>query len=238
MTASPLCRPRVLCALTALSVTLAAATYTVAGKEGHGNAGVVPPNAMFRGGTYGDWEAGFWQATLATPVVDGDHPFFSGGVVPGDKKVAYLPAPFGEDVHVAVTVPPGTALFIPIFNAECSEIEEFPFHGEDEAEMRACANEWVDYSWGHYAVVDGMPVENIDACRSESPLFEFGPLPADNVYGFPAGTTSLAVSAGYYVLLAPLSVGEHEVQIGAAVTREEFELDFSYNTTFHITVAP
>lgn len=232
-------RPRTLLyALTTLSITLAAASYAGAAKGGNGNAKVVPPNASFRGQTYGEWEAGFWQAGLETPVVEGDHPFFSGGVIPGEKGVVYLPSPFGDDVHIDVTVRPGTPLFIPIFTVECSEIEDFPFHGEDEAEMRANANEWVDHSWGHYAIVDGASVKHIEAYRSESPLVEFGPLPENNIYGFPAGTTSLSVSAGYYVLLEPLSIGEHTVEIGAALTREEFDLDFAYNTTFHITVAP
>jgi len=88
-------------------------------------------------------------------------------------------------------------------------------------------------------VIDGVPLNNLDAYRVESPLFEFGPLPENNlfeVFGLdaPAGTTSPSVDAGVYLLLAPLSVGRHVVHFGG--TFDEF--GFSIDTTYNITVVP
>jgi hypothetical protein len=60
----------------------------------------------------------------------------------------------------------------------------------------------------------------------------FGPLPADNVLGAPAGTTSLAVDAGVYLMLTPLSPGSHTIHVRG--TFDEF--DFTIDTTFNITV--
>ena len=44
----------------------------------------------------------------------------------------------------------------------------------------------MDNTSGMFAVIDGVPVNNLDAYRVESPLFEFGPLPEDNLLGVPA----------------------------------------------------
>ena len=57
------------------------------------------------------------------------------------------------------------------------------------------------------SAIDGVPVRDVGAYRVESPLFVFGPLPEDNIFGAPVGTTSPAVDAGVYLLLAPLPPG-------------------------------
>jgi hypothetical protein len=79
-----------------------------------------------------------------------------------------------------------------------------------------------------------VPVNNLDAYRVDSPLFEFGPLPEDNILGEPAGATSPSVDAGVYLLLAPLSVGQHLVHVGG--TFDDFGV--SIDTMFLITVEP
>lgn len=148
-------------------------------------------------------------------------------------------AGIGGGATFAITIPPGTPIFFPVVNAECSVLEPDPFHGDDEAELRACANGHIDNTSDLFATIDGVPVNNLDAYRVESPLFEFGPLPEDNLFALfgldaPAGTTSLAVDAGVYLLLAPLNVGTHVLQFGG--TFDEF--GFSIDTTYNITVVP
>jgi hypothetical protein len=128
-----------------------------------------------------------------------------------------------------------------IFHSECSQLEPDPFHGEDEASLRQCANDFIDlYSSGYFASIDGRSVNNIDAYRSDSPLFEFGPLPENNLFQFlgldaPAGTTSLSVAAGYHLLLPPLSVGRHEIRVGVTVYDVNPAGD-QVETIFRITV--
>ena len=146
----------------------------------------------------------------------------------------FLAAVVGAAVTVELTISPGTALFFPVVNAECSVIEPAPFHGEDEVSLRACANDHIDNTSGRFAEIDSVPVSNLDAYRIESPLFEFGPLPENNLLAAPAGATSPSVDAGVYLLLAPLSVGEHALRVGG--TFDEFGA--SIDTTFIITVEP
>ena len=52
--------------------------------------------------------------------------------------------------------------------------------------------------------------------------------------GLPAGETGRSVDVGVYLLLAPLSVGEHTIHF--AGTFDEFNV--SIDTTYHVTVTP
>ncbi len=177
---------------------------------------------------------------FATPVVDGDHPTFSGTPFGGEDGVVFLAGLFGEGNVKAITIPAGTPLFFPIVNAECSVFEPPPFHGDDEAELRACANTHIDNTSAVFAVIDGKPVNNLAAYRVQSPLFVWGPLPEGNIFQFfgldaPAGTTSDAVDAGFYLMLAPLSVGTHEIHSGGTFGGD---LGGEIDTTYIITVVP
>jgi hypothetical protein len=219
------------------------------GKGGNSNPGVLPPNARFRGLSYEDMEARFWQTLFSIPVIDGDHPLFSGGPVDAGDGIVLLPAPFaapGNPVELAATIPVGSALFIPIVNTECSAFEPPPFHGDNEAEQRAAANAWMDGVYGLQATIDGKQVKNLDAYRFESAQFVWGPLPDDNLFEFlgfdaPEGTTSTAVDAGFYLFLTPLSVGEHEIHISGWLdpfTPDDPTDDTRIDAIFTITVAP
>lgn len=218
------------------------------GEGGNLNPGVHPPNAKFRGLSYQDLQARFWQTLFSIPVINGDHPLFSGGPVDAGNGIILLPAPFatvGNSVEIEATIPVGSALFIPIVNVECSAFEPIPFHGDNEAEQRACANAWMDGVYGLEATIDGKPVNNLGAYRFESAQFVWGPLPEDNLFEFfgldaPEGTTSTAVDAGFYLLLTPLSVGKHEIHIHGAVdpfTPDDLDDDVLIDATFVITVA-
>jgi len=218
-------------ALTATVLALLVAASPAQGTGRNPNPGIIPPGSTYRGQSYGEWGAQWWKTLFSIPVVDGDHPFFSGGPFEGEKRVVFLAAT-GGGVTIDVTIPPGTSLFFPVLNSECSVLEPDPFHGDNEAELRSCANGHIDHTSGLNAVIDGVPVQDLAAYRVESPLFEFGPLPADKVLGAPAGTTSLAVDAGVYLMLAPLRPGRHTIHVGA--TSDEF--NFTIDTTFNITV--
>ena len=77
---------------------------------------------------------------------------------------------------------------------------------------------------------------NRDAFRFESPLFTWGPLPEDNIFFDPGaeGVVSPAVDAGYYLLLAPHSAGQHVIEFVA--TFDEFGA--SINAVYLVTVEP
>jgi hypothetical protein len=126
-----------------------------------------------------------------------------------------------------------THLVVPIITVECSTAEEGVFHGDDEAELRACANGPFDGVSSPSATIDGTPVEIGAAHRVESPLFRYGPLTAGNVLGLSPGTQADAVGVGYVLLLPPFSPGMHRVRIAAEVAA----FGLAGDTEFIISVA-
>jgi hypothetical protein len=222
---------------------LAVASLVLLGAENLGmaagrnpNPGIVKsPSSGYRGSSYGERAAQWWQTMYSIPVVNGEHPLLNGGAVMGEDSILFLAAA-PATATINVTVPRGTAIFVPVVNAECSTVEPDPFHGETEAELRACANGHIDNTSGLTATVDGAPVVELATYREESPFFEFT-LPENNVLQFlgqdvPPGTTAQAVDAGVYLLLNPLKEGGHTIQVMGTFD----ELGATIDTTFHITV--
>ena len=224
----------------ATTARLAADHADSSGREEAGPAqpGVLPLQAKYKGLTYGDWLALSWQAVFAVPVEAGGHPLITGGAVGLNKGMVSLWAPVvaagSPRVTIPVTIAPGQHLSVGMISVECSVAEPPPFHGEDEAELRACANGLLDLASDLYVAIDGRPVQNPDAYRTESPLFRYGPLAESNFLGLPAGTQSDAVAAGYGLLLSPLSVGVHRITVRAAVPAFGIAVD----AKFIVTVEP
>lgn len=214
------------------------------------NPGVLPPHAKAFGKTYGEWSAAWWQWALSTP--ENQHPlkdsadcgagqsgkvFFLGGTftaVPGSGP--------NEVIGTAVrdcTIPVGQAIFFPILNGECSTLEG---NGTTEAELAACAEFLADHVEDMVVTLDGRPLKNLEGYRAQSPLFEFGPLPNPNIFGLTPGATSPAVADGYYILLAPLSAGDHTIHFsGKAVftaAEDGFDLTFILDINYNLRVLP
>lgn len=214
------------------------------------NPGVLPPHAKAFGKTYGEWSAAWWQWALGTPA--NQHPLTDSADCSAGQsgKVFFLGGTFtavpGSGPNEVIgraerdcTIPAGSAIFFPILNGECSTIEG---NGRTEAELADCAAFLADHVEDMVVTIDGVPLKNLDRYRVQSPLFEFGPLPNPNIFGLTPGATSPAVADGFYILLAPLSVGQRTIHFsGKAVftaAEDGFDLTFILDVTYHITVAP
>jgi hypothetical protein len=195
-------------------------------------------DSKFKGLTSGEWLAGWWQAVFSTAVEAGSHPLIDGGAFGGNNRTVFLGAPVlpagSPKVTIPVTVPPETHLVVPIITVECSVAEPPPFNGEDEPQLRACANDLLDQVSEPYAQVDGTVLKDPYTYRVETPLFRYGPLTADNILNLPTGTQSDAVGAGYVLMLRPLSVGVHRITLRANV----FAFNLAVDAEFIINVEP
>jgi hypothetical protein len=200
-----------------------------------GNPGIIPPDARFRGRSYSEWQADWWKWVFSVPV-SAPHPFIPGGhTLAGQSgNVVFLVGPGAFEVR-QVTIRAGTALFFPVVNAECSVLEPPPFHGDNEQALRACAKLWMDGTVDLACHIDGRAVNNLAAYRRASTLFEFGPLPAENILGAPEGATSPPVDDGVYLMVAPLPVGAHEIDFTG--TFMQFG-GFTIDITHILTVVP
>jgi hypothetical protein len=143
-----------------------------------------------------------WTTVLEIPTPD--NPFAGGS---GCIDLGGTLAPFAGGPVFSCTVKPGTKLFIAGYSAECSTWEG---NGETDAELRQCARQAVlDVApVAPMVTVDGraLPLEGI-----ETPLMEDIVLPADNIFGVPAGEPGLSVGFGWVALVHPLPPGTHTI---------------------------
>lgn len=210
------------------------------------NPGVLPPKSHAFGKSYGEWSVKFWQWLYSLPT--NMHPLFeTADCSEGQRgKVWFLGGTFttvspAPNVVVGTadrdcSVPRGKALFFPIVNAECNTFEDA---SATEADLRGCANFLADHIQNMEVTVDGRPMRNLGRYRVESSLFTFGPVPLDNVLGATPSTTYDSVGDGLYIMLAPLSRGEHNIHFSgeARFTAAEdgfdflFQLDINYDIT-------
>ena len=123
-------------------------------------------------------------------------------------------------------VPYGKGLFFPIINAEADSVCK-PISGVP-SEM-AIYRDLLDHPLVVAATVDGKPVQNATSFRAATRPFLILNVPADSLTGCPAGSSGVALSDGYYVMLKPLSRGDHIIKFQGAV--EGFSLDITYKLT-------
>jgi hypothetical protein len=226
--------------LLACAIALSCGSRCAAAK-GNDNPGVIPVNATFHGLTYGEWSARWWQWAFSLPI--DQHPLFdtadcsegqSGPVWFLGATFVSTTTPNGETLAFAdrtCSVPAGVSLFFPVANAEASTIEG---NGATDAELRSAAEFFQDFVQNLSCEVDGKSIEGLDGYRVQSPLYTFGPLPDNNIlqsFGLdaPAGSTSLSVADGVYLMLAPLPVGPHTIHFHAEIPDFLFFIDVTYH---------
>jgi hypothetical protein len=192
--------------------------------------------------TYCEWSARWWQWEYSLPT--SQNPFFDENTCANGANGQLGPVWFltgvinvsGSAVRDC-TVPAGKALFFPILNVECAELEG---NGSTEAELRACTHSYIPGLVASMAAeIDGIPIQELRDYRAASPLFTWGPLPDNNVlqlFGFdaPPGATSLAVADGFYLMVAPLSAGPHTIHYGGTFRDP---VNFKLDITYYLTVA-
>jgi hypothetical protein len=185
-------------------------------------------DSVVYGRTYGDWNAA-WQQ-WADSISTANHPLFDNGDcrLGQSGPVWFLGRKFIEVGRTAdfdnivryCNVPSGKALYIAIYNAEDSTLEEATpgsNHFTQIAELRAAAAYVMDGVTNLSMQVDGKNIRDIkERFRMQSPAYGFT-LPADNFFNalgegpFEAGTYFPAVDDGYYVMVAPLPLGHHTI---------------------------
>lgn len=188
---------------------------------------IAPLNSRSHGQSYAEWSARQWEWVYSLPA--DAHPLLdTADCSEGQSgKVWFLGGTFSSveigpgvvlgEADRTCRIPSGTALFFPLINVEASTIEG---NGDTEAELREAANFFADLidPSSVFLTIDGKTAD-MSSYRVESPLFTFGPLPDNNLlqlFGIdaPEGSTSPAVSDGYFAMVKPLPVGTHTLQFG------------------------
>lgn len=208
------------------------------------NPVIRSPDTKVQGMTYGEWSAAWWKWAYSIPAAMNplnDGPDCANGSVGQFGPVWFLGGAWsptkikGQFVAKVVrncTVPNGKTLFFPIVNSECSTLEG---DGNSYDVLLACAKGLIDLATNLGATIDGIQIQNLNTYRAESPPFTFGPLPDGSllqqagIQGAVAGASSLAAADGYYLMVAPLSNGPHQIHFSASVPTYKFSIDITYN---------
>lgn len=217
--------------LTAALTLLAMAPIGVARSQTCSNPGIIVPTNTYAGQTYSQWAAAFWQYFTSLPTTDNPlsstAPLGTGQTGPvwflfGNFPGGTLPYYFSD------TVPAGVALFtLVVLDERGNDTCNPPI---TEADMRAYAEAQVDQAINLSLTIDGTAMNCLDDVtttpyRVQSPLFNYSCPAVDNVMfdvfgrtcfypnpGGPPYAVNGAVVDGVFLMVAPLSAGQHTIQ--------------------------
>jgi hypothetical protein len=204
---------------------------------------VYDRDSIIHGRTYSEWNAAWqqWADSIPTAI----HPLFDNGDCSigqsgpvwflGRKFVAVGGTANFDNVFRQCNVPAGKSLYVAIYNAEDSALEESNSglaHPVQIGDLRDITETEMDGVTDLAMQVDDENIRDIkNRFRVQSPAFGFT-LPADNFFTaigegpYQAGTYFPAVDDGYYVMVAPLSVGDHTIHFHGAAG--PYALDVTY----------
>jgi hypothetical protein len=166
--------------------------------------------------------AEWWQWVSSIPVAENPalDPTGAKCAVGQRGSTWFLAGTFGGTVTRTCSVPTGKEIFFPVANISFFDSPNQCGQGPDHfsvAEMRSALAGAIAGLSDLSAEIDGKPVKNLQRVRSR--VFEVA-LPPGNPYDSaaapcPAGIYSPALADGYYVLLEPLTAGQHTLHFHA-----------------------
>jgi hypothetical protein len=194
------------------------------------NPSVFPPQSHPFGQSYSQWAAAWWQwaysiPTAQNPITDTTGEFSALGLQ--DGPVFFLAGNYGGVTVRECTVPAGKGLLFPLLNQSWVQFpSDPPFTIE---ELRSIIAPLVDNPTLS-CEIDGQPVSNLLAYREQSAVFSVT-VPPGNLLGLDPGTYAPCLDDGYYLMLAPLSRGQHTLHFSATTADQMFSLDVTYHLT-------
>jgi len=213
------------------------------------NPAVAPINSRSYGKSYSEWAQAWWTWVLSIPAAQNPATDETGefGAVGQSGHVWFLASTlFGGDFDRYLTVPNGTALFFPVFNAVFWAPDDLataavaaaaagldPDSMTDEQLLQFLAGSAVASPTTLKVLVDGKPLKSLESYRAAPEPFELSE--RDLLDDFGVGPTDFFAADGYWVLLHPLSAGKHTIEIVAATDHGPFA-GFATDVTYHLTV--
>lgn len=221
--------------LAVLAFVLASAMLSASALGDSRRPPALPPDAHPYGQSYSEWAADWWQWVLTQPVATNPVLDETGARCANGQSgpVWFLAGAFASGtVSRSCTVPTGTALLFPVVNYFYCALETDPPEQRTVEFARAQTSFVRDSASGLSATIDGVAVPDVTRYFEDSVVFT-AVLPADNLFGLPAGTLlAPCVDAGFYVMVPPLSKGEHTIQFSGTLASL-----ISLDVTYQLTVA-
>ena len=208
------------------------------------SAAVLQNDAIVEGKTIGEWSAEWWKWLL--PISTNNNPMldttgaFAGIDQPGGS-VFFLGYGLGlvsPPVVRRLTVTEDKYLFFPIETFENDNVDHCPPCFSID-ELRQEAANVVSSATGLHAQIDGIEITNILEHRAISPVFNLFYTNADNIHSYAfkhpvSGLIDPMIVDGYWLMVEPLSPGDHVVQFGGRLPGFFFPVE----VIDYITVQP
>lgn len=190
---------------------------------------VLDPSKTEFGKTAGDWGAAWWQWASGIPAQGNPTADLTGAdALKGQSGGVFFLAGATSSTQVErkVEIPQGKALFFPILNSIWISTDP----GDPTTLEGILAKiEPMDVS-GLNCTVDGVALDNFAQFYARSGLFNVT-MPDGNIFGIGAGTYGPSATVGYYVMLAPPSLGTHTIHFGGKINPDVLTLDVTYEIT-------
>jgi hypothetical protein len=211
-------------AVALLTLALAVVAAHPAASVDAANPSIAPPQSRPYGLTYGEWSARWWKWALEvtaenSPLLDTTGSNCAVGQAGSVWFLAGTSGP-GDPVVRTCDIPIGTSLFFPVGNAFCAAEGDGSFEAQQQ-----CAADFFAEITSLEAEVDGVSVEDLMNYRAQSPAFDLV-LPSGNIFDAPPGVYSPAAADGVYLMVRPLSKGEHTVHIRAEFGAEAIDVTY------------
>lgn len=218
---------------------------------------LFPREATPFGVSYEDWGAAWWQWSLSIPK--SINPMLGGACDQNQSgNVFFLAGTMGGTDTRDCTIPAGKGIYFPLVNQvifDCPEYAGGEGYTCADSVSEDLKRQWANQNFEMAQTtlileVDGVAVNNLEQYRAQSDGFVDpqganaderinpwcgGPI-RENPCGIPEGSQRNALADGYWVMLRPLSPGQHEIRFAANL--DFGNGGFSLDVTYNLTVAP
>ena len=209
---------------------------------------VLPPHSAVAGKTLGEWSAVWWKWAYAIPA--NDNPLLDPS---GEKSkfgdvgpVFFLAGLFNTSGSVTrtVTIPANKFIFFPLENLVNDNVGITPRQTIDTLVSQIDAA--LPGVTALHASIDGREVGGLFSHREAAPVFSYTLQLTDNlqqvVNGITTpdatGTVFPAVADGYYLMLRPLSAGQHVIKFGGVLFGGSLDVTYQVSVTSTRSIEP
>ena len=208
----------------------------------------LDPAGSHYGRSYGEWGAAWWEWSYSFVGCGNDAVADRTGEICGygqSGDVWFLAGTYiGEDpVERTCTIPAGRAIFFPIINTTADNGGVPPEEHLTAEEARETAARFYEITRPVEVVVDGCSIGGLERYRGGPTEYTYvissDPQNSYRCSGIDfEGTVEHAQSAGYWMMLPPLSPGPHELRFRGTVGADtvETEDDQAVDATYHLMI--
>jgi hypothetical protein len=228
------------------------------------NPNIAPANSSAYGKTYSQWADAWWQWVLTLRAPNDPNPFTSQNCVKTNNtdKVFFLTGTQGGSATRDCVIPTGTPLFFPLVNIAWAENPAL--YANPKLTPRYTPTVIADFLRQAYASdkvyleawIDGVPVKSLqnsayyEVITDPKHPFPSYILPGNYAIGTDTTLDWVGVSGGYFLLLHPLTPGNHTIVFTGKVIAEStlaipkdaggsFTIGkFANSVTYNIKVVP